>query len=101
MMKIIMKQNSEIETRKNDFSTHHVVVSRNEIMQKEVLVLKVAIQQKDMDIKSQNDLLSLKEEIISENAWANTPEQNKIGNKQDSVEDKELTIQKSAAENYE
>ena len=58
-----------------------------------MLVLKVAIQQKDMDIKSLNDLLSIKEDIISENALANTPEKNKIGNKQDSVEDKEQTIQ--------
>jgi hypothetical protein len=64
-MKIIVKQNSEIDTRKNDFATHHIVVSRNEIWQKEVLVLKIAIQQKDMDIKSLNDLLSQKEEIIS------------------------------------
>ena len=93
LMKIIMKQNSENETRINDFATHDVVVSRNEILQKEVHVLKVAIQQKDMDIKSLNDLLSLKEEIISENALAHTPEKNKIGNKQDSVEDKEQTIQ--------
>ena len=89
LMKIIIKQNSENETRINDFVTHDVVVSRNEILQKEVHVLKVAIQQKDMDIKSLNDLLPLKEEIISENALAHTPEKNKIGNKQDSVEDKE------------
>ena len=93
LMKIIIKQNSEIETRKNDFATHDVVVSRNEILQKEVLVLKVAIQQKEMDIKSLNDLLSIKEEIISEHNLANTSKQNKIGNKQDSVEDKEQTIQ--------
>ena len=57
LMKIIIKQNSENETRINDFVTHDVVVSRNEILQKEVHVLKVAIQQKDMDIKSLNDFL--------------------------------------------
>ena len=36
-------------------------------MQKEILILKVSLQQKDLDIKSLNNLLVVKEEIISRN----------------------------------
>jgi len=92
LIKIIMKQKSEMEATKNDFPTHDVVSSRNEIMQKEILVLKVAIQQKDMDIKSLNELLEIKEEIISENTQTE-PKQGKLTKQQDSLEDPELTIQ--------
>merc|ERR1712106_64312 len=92
LIKIIMKQKSEMEATKNDFTTHDVVSSRNEIMQKEILVLKVAIQQKDMDIKSLNELLEIKEEIISENTQTE-PKQGKLTKQQDSLEDPELTIQ--------
>merc|ERR1711892_1065765 len=60
--------------------------------QKEILVLKVAIQQKDMDIKSLNELLEIKEEIISENTQTE-PKQSKLTKQQDSLEDPELTIQ--------
>ena len=36
-------------------------------MQKEIFVLKVSLQQKDLDIKNLNNLLEVKEETISEN----------------------------------
>ena len=57
LMKIIKKQNSEMKKVKNEIAINEIVLSRNEILQKEVLVLKVAIQQKDLDIKSLTDLL--------------------------------------------
>lgn len=40
--------------------------SRNSILQKETWVLKVAIQQKDLDIKSLNELLAIKEKTIEQ-----------------------------------
>jgi len=90
LMSIIIKQQSELEAKKNDSTTNDVVVSRNEILQKEVHVLKVAMQQKDMDIKSLNELLKTKEEIISENNLSGTKRKTLVSN--DSGNDYEETI---------
>ena len=45
-MKIIMKQNTDTEKLKNDVAIQDAIVNRNETLQKEVLIMKVGVQQK-------------------------------------------------------
>jgi hypothetical protein len=48
LMKIIMKQNTDTEKLKNDVAIQDAIVNRNETLQKEVLIMKVGVQQKDV-----------------------------------------------------
>ena len=67
LMKIIEEKNLEIEQLKGGDEIPKVIAARNDILQKEMLVLKVSLQQKDSDIKSLNELIERKEDIISQN----------------------------------
>ena len=67
LMNILETKNMEIDELKYKNESQEVIASRNDILQKEILILKVSLQQKDLDIKSLNNLLEVKEEIISEN----------------------------------
>jgi len=67
LMNIIDAKNIEIEELQNNDKSQSMVFTRNEILQKEMLVLKVSLQQKDLDIKSLNELLVRKAGIITQN----------------------------------
>ena len=71
LMSIIMKQHVEMEAIKNNCVDHDALVSRNEMLQKEIHVMKVAIQQKEMDVKSLNDLLASKDSTDVESEYEN------------------------------
>merc|ERR1712242_586664 len=51
LMKIIMKQNTDMEKLKNDVAIQDAIVNRNETLQKEVLIAKVSTQQKEVDLQ--------------------------------------------------
>ena len=57
LMKIIMKQNSDMEKLKNDVAIQEAVVNRNETLQKEILIMKVATQQKEVELQNYKELL--------------------------------------------
>jgi len=78
LMSIIMKQHIEMEAIKNNCADHDALVSRNEMLQKEIHVLKVAIQQKEMDVKSLNDLLASKDNIDVEGKDENVGSLNEL-----------------------
>ena len=65
LMKIIMKQNTDMEKLKNDVAIQEAVVNRNETLQKEVLIMKVAIQQKEVELQNYKELLAAKEKTIA------------------------------------
>ena len=56
-MKIIMKQNTDMEKLKNDVAIQEAVVNRNETLQKEILIMKVATQQKEVELQNYKELL--------------------------------------------
>jgi len=66
-MKVVEEKNDEINKLKLANEDQTIVSQRNDILQKEALVLKVAVQQKEMDIKSLNELIQNQESIISKN----------------------------------
>ena len=66
LMGIIDKQNEQINHFKEKESSHDTIMQRYETLQKELHVLKVTIQQKELDLKSLNQLLENKEEEINE-----------------------------------
>lgn len=66
LMKIIEKQNEQISQFSEKQNCQETISQRNEILQKEIHVLKVTIQQKDLDIKSLNHLLESKDEALKE-----------------------------------
>ena len=57
LMKIIMKQNTDMEKLKNDVAIQEAVVNRNETLQKEILIMKVATQQKEVELQNYKELL--------------------------------------------
>ena len=65
-MKIIEEKNTEIDQLKHGDEIPEVIAARNDILQKEMLVLKVSLQQKDSFIKSLNELLERKEQYVEE-----------------------------------
>jgi len=67
LMKLIEEKNEKIMELKEGDEIPEVLSTRNDILQKEILVLKVSLQQKDLDIKSLNELIKRKEDIISQN----------------------------------
>ena len=67
LMKIIEERNDKIIELKEGDEIPEVLSTRNDILQKEILVLKVSLQQKDLDIKSLNELIERKEKIMSQN----------------------------------
>ena len=66
LMGIIDKQNEQINHFKEKESSHDTIMKRYETLQKELHVLKVTIQQKELDLKSLNQLLENKEEEFNE-----------------------------------
>ena len=66
LMKIIEEINTKIDQLKYGDQIPEVIAARNDILQKEMLVLKVSLQQKDSDIKSLNELLERKEQYVEE-----------------------------------
>merc|ERR1712218_62084 len=65
LMKIIMKQNTDMEKLKNDVAIQDAIVNRNETLQKEVLIAKVSTQQKEVDLQNYKELLGAKEKTIA------------------------------------
>lgn len=65
LMKIIMKQNTDMEKLKNDVAIQEAVVNRNETLQKEILIMKVATQQKEVELQNYKELLAAKEKTIA------------------------------------
>jgi len=65
LMKIIMKQNTDMEKLKNDVAIQEAVVNRNETLQKEILIMKVATQQKEVELQNYKELLGAKEKTIA------------------------------------
>ena len=66
LMNIIEKQNEQISNFNEKQTSQETISQRNEILQKELHVLKVKIQQKELDIKSLNQLLDSKDEALKE-----------------------------------
>merc|ERR1712038_1340674 len=58
----------KIEKIKLDVRTQEQTESKNEALQKEILVMKVQDQQKDLDIKCLQELVDAKDETLRENA---------------------------------
>merc|ERR1712233_317 len=58
----------KIEKIKQDVRTQEQTESKNEALQKEILVMKVQDQQKDLDIKCLQELVDSKDESLRENA---------------------------------
>merc|ERR1719150_2075460 len=56
LMKIIMKQNTDTEKLKNNVAIQDAIVNRNETLQKEVLIMKVGVQQKDVELQNFKEL---------------------------------------------
>ena len=52
-----MKQNTDMEKLKNDVAIQEAVVNRNETLQKEILIMKVATQQKEVELQNYKELL--------------------------------------------
>merc|ERR1719150_3254258 len=65
LMKIIMKQNTDMEKLKNDVAIQDAIVNRNETLQKEVLIAKVSTQQKEVELQNYKELLGAKEKTIA------------------------------------
>jgi len=65
LMKIIMKQNTDMEKLKNDVAIQEAVVNRNETLQKEILIMKVSTQQKEVELQNYKELLGAKEKTIA------------------------------------
>merc|ERR1711953_1304167 len=66
LMKIIMKQNTDMEKLKNDVAIQDAIVNRNETLQKEVLIMKVGVQQKDVELQNFKELLASKDKTIAQ-----------------------------------
>merc|ERR1719458_1099206 len=66
LMKIIMKQNTDTEKLKNDVAIQDAIVNRNETLQKEVLIMKVGVQQKDVELQNFKELLASKDKTIAQ-----------------------------------
>ena len=60
-----MKQNCDMEKLKNDVAIQEAVVNRNETLQKEILIMKVATQQKEVELQNYKELLAAKEKTIA------------------------------------
>merc|ERR1719397_200357 len=66
LMKIIMKQNTDMEKLKNDVAIQDAIVNRNETLQKEVLIMKIGVQQKDVELQNFKELLASKDKTIAQ-----------------------------------
>jgi len=64
-MKIIMKQNADMEKLKNDVAIQEAIVNRNETLQKEILIMKVSSQHKTVELQNYKELLGAKEKTIA------------------------------------
>merc|ERR1712227_330105 len=65
LMKIIMKQNADMEKLKNDVAIQEAIVNRNETLQKEILIMKVSSQHKTVELQNYKELLGAKEKTIA------------------------------------
>jgi len=70
LMKIILKQNGEIEATRNSALSHEEL-SKNKSLQKNIFTLEASIKQKDLDIESLKDYIRKKETIFCENNTKN------------------------------
>merc|ERR1712176_448701 len=66
LMNIIDKQNVQIASLNEKEAVQESLSKRHETLQKEFHVLKVTLQQKDLDIKSLNSLIESKEEALQQ-----------------------------------
>ena len=66
LMNIIEEQNKQIKNLNEKEKRQEIIFQRNEILQKELHVLKVLGQQKDSDIKSLNQLLESRDTLLRE-----------------------------------
>merc|ERR1712241_480148 len=54
------------EKLKNDVAIQDAIVNRNETLQKEVLIMKVGVQQKDVELQNFKELLASKDKTIAQ-----------------------------------
>merc|ERR1712150_298202 len=56
----------DTEKLRNDVAIQDAIVNRNETLQKEVLIMKVGVQQKDVELQNFKELLASKDKTIAQ-----------------------------------